>query len=96
MFNTIERRSKKRKGRKKSRLFASTKDHARAAPEVMHPILWCWPTTPEADIGGMTVEVEPSHQCSVTVYCHASDGSRGAVQQDDISHGRAYGAKVFR
>ena len=32
-----------------------------AAPKVMPPILLCWPTTSEVDVGGMAVEVEPSH-----------------------------------
>ena len=32
----------------------------RAASKVMPPILLCWPTMSQADIGGMTVEVEPS------------------------------------
>jgi len=35
----------------------------------------------EADIGAMAVEVEPSHQNSVTFCCHATNGSRGAVWQ---------------
>ena len=26
----------------------------------MPPILLCWPTTSEADVGGMAVDVEPS------------------------------------
>jgi len=32
----------------------------------------------EADVGGTTAEVEPSHQYPITVYCCATDGSRGA------------------
>ena len=32
----------------------------RAAPKVMPPILFCWPMTPKADVGGMAAEVEPS------------------------------------
>ena len=35
----------------------------------------------EADIGAMAVEVEPSHQNSVTFCCHATNGSRGTVWQ---------------
>jgi len=31
-----------------------------AAPKAMPPFLFCWPTTSEADVGGMAVEVEPS------------------------------------
>jgi hypothetical protein len=34
----------------------------------MPPILLCWPTTPEADVGDMAVEVEPSRQYSVILY----------------------------
>jgi len=50
-----------------------------AAMKVMLPILLWWPTVSVADVGGMAVEVEPSHQCSVTFCCHARDGSREAV-----------------
>ena len=32
----------------------------RAAPKVMPPILLCWPTTSEVDVGGMTAEAAPS------------------------------------
>lgn len=76
---------KKAKGKKKVhylQLFAFTKDRARAAPEVMPPV-FCWAATPGAH-GGVTVELEPPHHCFVTVYCHASDGSRVAVQQNGI------------
>ena len=50
----------------------------RTAPKVMAPTLCCWPTTSEADGGGMAAEADPSHQ-----YCytsgHVTDGSREAV-----------------
>jgi len=42
-------------------------------------ILLCWPTTSEADVGGMAVEVEPSRQYSVKFFRRATDDSRGAV-----------------
>ncbi len=32
----------------------------RAAPNMMPPILLCWPTMTEVDLDGMAVEVEPS------------------------------------
>ena len=51
----------------------------RAAGKVMPPILLSWPSMSEADVGGMAVEVEPSHQYSATFCCHVTDGSRGAV-----------------
>lgn len=50
----------------------------KAAPKVMPPIALCWPTS-EMDVGGMAVEIEPSHQYSVELYCCMTDGSRGAV-----------------
>ena len=34
------------------------------------------------DIGGMAVEVEPSHQYSITFCWCVTDGSRGAVRQN--------------
>ena len=37
----------------------------RVAPKLMPPILLCWPTTSEADVGNMAVEVEPFRQYSI-------------------------------
>ena len=51
----------------------------RAAPKLMPPILLCWPTTSEANVVDMAVEVEPAHQYSVKFCCRATDDSRGAV-----------------
>ncbi|MEQ5146204.1 hypothetical protein ABN231_18085 [Proteus mirabilis] len=51
----------------------------KAVPEVRLSVLLCWPTTSEVDVGGMAVEVEPSHQYSITFCCCVTDGSRGAV-----------------
>jgi len=31
----------------------------RTTPKVMPPILFCWPTTSQTDIGGTAVEFEP-------------------------------------
>jgi len=45
----------------------------------MPPILLCGPTMSEVDVGGMTVELEPSQQNSVTFDCCVTDGSREAV-----------------
>jgi len=58
----------------------------RAALKHTPPIL-LWPMTPEADGGGMAVGVECSHQYAATFCCRqfaATDGSRGAVWQNDI------------
>ena len=52
---------------------------ARAALEVIPPILLCRPTMSEMDVGGMAVEAEPSRPYSVTFCCHVTDGSRGTV-----------------
>ena len=41
----------------------------------MPSILSSWPTMLETDVGGMTVEVEPSHWYSVKFCCHATDVS---------------------
>ena len=43
------------------------------------PLLLYWPMTSQVDAGGMEVEVEPSHQNSVTFCCHETDGSRAVV-----------------
>jgi hypothetical protein len=50
---------------------------ARVAPKLITPILLCWPTTSEADVDDMAVEVEPSRQYSVKFGCRAPDDSRG-------------------
>ena len=47
----------------------------------------------EADVGGVAVEVETSHQYSITFCCCATDGSRGAVWQNGVWHGSVYEAK---
>ena len=67
----------------------------RAAPKVMPPMLSCWPTTSEADVGSMVVEAQPSHQYSPTFCCHATDGSRGAIWQNGVWHGSEDEAKVW-
>jgi len=45
----------------------------------MPPILLCWLTTSEVDVGGMAVKIEPSHQYPITFCFCVTDGSRGAV-----------------
>jgi hypothetical protein len=60
----------------------------------MLPILLCWPTTSEADVGDMAVEDEPSRQYSVEFCCRATDNSRGTVWQNGVWRGSAYEAKV--
>ena len=53
----------------------------RATPKVILPILLFWPMTSEGDVGGMTVQTEPSLQYSIAFYFCVTDGSRGAVWQ---------------
>ena len=60
----------------------------------MPPVLLYWPTNSEVEAGGMAMEIKPSHQYFVTCYCHMTDGSRGAVGQNGISHENAYEVKV--
>ena len=58
----------------------------------MPPIVLCWPTMSEADVGGMAVEIEPSCEYSVKFCYPTTDGSRGA---NGIWHGSAYEGKVW-
>jgi len=51
----------------------------RGAPKVMSPVLRCWLTVSEAEVGDMAVEVEHFCHYSVTFCCHLAGGSRGAV-----------------
>ena len=55
----------------------------------MPPTLLCWPTTSEVAVSGMAVEIEPSHQYSITLCGCATDGSGGTVSQNGM-----YEAKV--
>ena len=71
-------------------MFADT----RTALKVMLPILLCWPTMSETD-GGVAVDVETFHQYSITFHCCATDGSSGAVRQNDILHVSVDEAKVY-
>ena len=66
----------------------------KAALKVMPPILLCWSVMSEMDISGMVIEVEPSHQYSSTCCCHVTDGSRGAIWQNDVWHGRIRESKA--
>jgi len=52
-----------------------------ATLKVMPPILFCWPTTSDVDVGIMAVEVEPSRQKSITFFDHATDGSRSSLTE---------------
>ena len=58
--------------------------YTRATPKVIPPTLLCWPTVSEADVDGIAVEAEPSHQYSVTCCCCVTVGSRGAVWQNGV------------
>ena len=51
----------------------------RAALKEMPPNLLCCPIVFEADVGGMAVEVEPSHRYFITFCCYVTDGCRVAV-----------------
>jgi len=53
--------------------------NTRTAPKVIPPILLWWPTISEVDNVGMAVEVEPSHQYSVTFRCHETWQQRGSL-----------------
>ena len=53
--------------------------NTRATAKLMPPILLCWPTTAEANVVDMAVEVDPSRQYSVKFCCRATDDSRGAI-----------------
>jgi len=47
------------------RSIAIKRTRMRTALKVISPILLCWPTMSESDVGGMAVEVEPSHLYSI-------------------------------
>jgi len=66
----------------------------RASLKVIPPFLLCWPMTPEADVGSIALETDPSHQYSIAFCCRVTDGSRGAVSQIGVWRGHAYEAKV--
>lgn len=49
----------------------------RASLKVRSLVLLCWPTMSKADVGGMAIVVEPSHQYFVTLCFCVTNGSRG-------------------
>ena len=65
-----------------------------AALKVMPLIILCWPMTSDTDVGGMVIELEPSHLYPVTSCCHVTGGSRGAVSQNDFWHGSEHEANM--
>ena len=66
----------------------------RLLQRVTAPILLCQLTTSKVDVGGMALEVKPSHQHPVICCCCATDGGRGAFWQNGFWHGSAYEATV--
>ena len=67
----------------------------KVAPKTMPPNLLCRSMTSEVDVGCVTVEVESSHQYSIVFCCCVTDGSRGAVWQNNIWCRSAYEAEVW-
>ena len=67
----------------------------KAALKVMPPILLHWPTRSDINVDGMEVEIEPSHQYSIALYCCVTDGSRGTVGQNGVRYGSTYEAEVW-
>ena len=51
---------------------------------------------PEADIGNMEVDNEPSHQYSITFCLCVTDDIWGADWQNSVWHGNAYESKVYK
>ena len=61
----------------------------RDAPKAVPPILLCWPTMSEVDIGCMAVEVEPSHHLplhSVAVQQTSAEGQSDKMRSDMEMH----------
>jgi len=56
---------------------------------IMSPILLDWFRASEADVGGTAVEIEPSHQCSITCCYHVTVGSSEAFLQTGVWYGSA-------
>ena len=67
----------------------------RDALKTMPPILLSWSVMSEADVAGMAVEVEPSHQYSVTFCCCVTDCSRGAIWPNGVWRGSACEAEMW-
>ena len=55
----------------------------RAVLKVMPPILLCWPTMSEVDVGGIAIEFEPSRQYSITFCCCGRWQQRGSLSNND-------------
>lgn len=48
-----------------------------------------------AYVGGIAVELEPSHKYSSIFCCHVTDGNGRAVWQNDVWHKSEYKAKMY-
>lgn len=59
-------------------------EYMRAVLKIMFPILLFWPMTSVGDVGGIATEAEASDQHSITFCCWVTDGSRGAISQNDV------------
>lgn len=64
-----------------------------SALKVMPPILLCWPTTPEVNVGGMVAEAEPPQSCPVIFWCRGTDSSTGTAWHSGVWYGNVHGAK---
>ena len=40
----------------------------KVALKITSLVLFCWPMSSEVDVGGVAVELEPSHQDSITIH----------------------------
>ena len=76
-------------------LTASTETNYEYFSESNASYLLCWLTMSEVDVDGMAVEVEPSWRYTVTLFCHAIDGSRGAIWWNCVWNASVYEAKVW-
>ena len=68
--------------------------YMRTAVKIMPPILLCWHIMSHADVCGMAVGVEPSHQDSIAFCCCVTDGSREAVWWNGVWHGSMHEVKI--
>lgn len=61
----------------------------------MHRLYFMLYVTSEVNVGGIAVEIKPSHQHSLTCCRCVTDDSSGTVGENGIWHGGVDKAKVY-
>ena len=72
------------------------KGNTKVNPKVMSPILWCWLTTSEVNVGDMALEVESFYQYFIKFCCHVTQQRGSLTMESDMEvHMKKKGVSEF-